>query len=46
MQDRRNAGLKGYRTGKMQDWKDARLEGCRSGGVQDWRKVGKKRVRR
>ena len=37
MQDRRDAGLKGCRTGRMQDrWDDlAGLKGCRIGGMWD-----------
>ena len=35
MQDRRDAGLEGYRTGGMLGWRDIGQEGFRAGGMQD-----------
>ena len=40
IQDRRNAGQEGRRTGGMKDRRDAGQVGCRNGGMQDrWDRI-------
>ena len=41
IQDWRDTGKEGLRTGRIQERRDSGLEGFRIGGIQDWRDTGK-----
>ena len=46
MQDWRETGQEGCRTGRMQDWKDAGLEGWRKRGIHERSNVERRSARK